>query len=142
MGWAPPGDGLSRVRLLLICLGGAVGTAARYAVGGLAARWLGPDFPYGTLVVNVLGSLLIGIIQQIGLGTLLIPETLRLALTIGVMGGFTTYSSFSYETLRLLESGSWTQAVTNIVLTTALCLLACGLGLAAGRAAVGWKGGF
>ena len=141
MGGTPSGDGLTGVRLLLICLGGAVGTAARYAVGGLAARWLGPDFPYGTLLINVLGSLLVGIIQQIGLSTLLIPETLRLALTIGVMGGFTTYSSFSYETLRLVESGSWVPAVVNVVLTTTLCLVACGLGLALGRAAVGWKGG-
>ena len=79
-------------RLLLICLGGAVGTGARYVLGGLVARWLGADFPYGTLLINVLGSFLIGLIQQVGLSTLLIPDTLRLVLTIGVMGGFTTYS--------------------------------------------------
>ena len=78
------------MRLLLICLGGAVGTAARYGVGGLAARWWGAEFPYGTLVVNVTGSFLIGFIQQVGLSTLAIPDTARLVLTIGVMGGFTT----------------------------------------------------
>jgi len=129
------------VRLLLICLGGAVGTGARYLIGGLAARWLGPEFPYGTLIINVLGSFLIGFIQQVGLTTLAIPETTRLVLTIGVMGGLTTYSSFSYETIRLIENGSWLGAAANIVLTTGLCLVVCVLGLGLGRVVVGWKGG-
>jgi len=129
------------VRLLLICLGGAVGTGARYLIGGLAARWLGPEFPYGTLFINVLGSFLIGFIQQVGLTTLAIPETTRLVLTIGVMGGLTTYSSFSYETIRLIENGSWLGAAANIVLTTGLCLVVCALGLGLGRVVVGWKGG-
>ncbi|PYM52745.1 MAG: fluoride efflux transporter CrcB [Candidatus Rokuibacteriota bacterium] len=129
------------MRLLLICLGGAVGTGARYLIGGLAARWLGPEFPYGTLIINVLGSFLIGFIQQVGLTTLAIPETTRLVLTIGVMGGLTTYSSFSYETIRLIENGSWLGAAANIVLTTGLCLVVCVLGLGLGRVVVGWKGG-
>jgi len=129
------------VRLLLICLGGAAGTGARYLIGGLAARWLGPEFPYGTLFINVLGSFLIGFIQQVGLTTLAIPETTRLVLTIGVMGGLTTYSSFSYETIRLIENGSWLGAAANIVLTTGLCLVVCVLGLGLGRVVVGWKGG-
>ncbi len=129
------------MRLLLICLGGAVGTGARYLIGGLAARWLGPGFPYGTLFINVLGSFLIGFIQQVGLTTLAIPETTRLVLTIGVMGGLTTYSSFSYETIRLIENGSWLGAAANIVLTTGLCLVVCVLGLGLGRVVVGWKGG-
>ncbi len=129
------------MRLLLICLGGAVGTGARYLIGGLAARWLGPEFPYGTLFINVLGSFLIGFIQQVGLTTLAIPETTRLVLTIGVMGGLTTYSSFSYETIRLIENGSWLGAAANIVLTTGLCLVVCVLGLGLGRVVVGWKGG-
>jgi len=129
------------VRLLLICLGGAVGTGARYLIGGLAARWLGSEFPYGTLFINVLGSFLIGFVQQVGLTTLAIPETTRLVLTIGVMGGFTTYSSFSYETIRLIENGSWLGAATNVVLTTGLCLVVCVLGLGLGRVVVGWKGG-
>jgi len=129
------------VRLLLICLGGAVGTGARYLIGGLAARWLGSEFPYGTLFINVLGSFLIGFVQQVGLTTLAIPETTRLVLTIGVMGGFTTYSSFSYETISLIENGSWLGAAANIVLTTGLCLVVCVLGLGLGRVVVGWKGG-
>jgi len=129
------------VRLLLICLGGAVGTGARYLIGGLVARWLGSEFPYGTFFINVLGSFLIGFVQQVGLTTLAIPETTRLVLTIGVMGGFTTYSSFSYETISLIENGSWLGAAANVVLTTGLCLVVCVLGLALGRVAVGWKGG-
>ena len=129
------------MRLLLICLGGAAGTGARYLIGGQAARWLGPEFPYGTLFINVLGSFLIGFIQQVGLTTLAIPETTRLVLTIGVMGGLTTYSSFSYETIRLIENGSWLGAAANIVLTTGLCLVVCVLGLGLGRVVVGWKGG-
>ncbi len=129
------------MRLLLICLGGAVGTGARYLIGGLVARWLGSEFPYGTLFINVLGSFLIGFVQQVGLTTLAIPETTRLVLTIGVMGGFTTYSSFSYETISLIENGSWLGAATNVVLTTGLCLVVCVLGLALGRVVVGWEGG-
>ena len=129
-------------RLLLICLGGAVGTGARYFLGGLVVRWLGADFPYGTLLINVLGSFLIGLIQQVGLSTLLIPDTLRLVLTIGVMGGFTTYSSFSYETLKLAETGSWLAAAAYVLLTTTFCLVGCALGLALGRLLVAGKGGW
>ncbi len=129
-------------RVLLICLGGAVGTGARYLLGGLVVRWLGPDFPYGTLLINVLGSFLIGLIQQVGLSTLLIPDTLRLVLTIGVMGGFTTYSSFSYETLKLAEAGSWVGASLYVGLTTALCLGCCAVGLSLGRVLVEGKGGW
>ena len=121
------------MRLLLICLGGAAGTAARYGVNLIAARWLGLEFPFGTLAVNVLGSFLIGLVQQVAFESTLISETARLALAVGVLGGFTTYSSFSYETLRLAGTGAWVAAALNVVATTALCLVACGLGLEAGR---------
>jgi CrcB protein len=120
-------------RFALICLGGAFGTGARYLLGGAVTRWAGPEFPYGTLLINVLGSFLIGVVQQVGLSTLLIPETLRLVLAVGIMGGFTTYSSFSYETIRLLEAGSWMAATLYVVLTTALCLACCVAGLSLGR---------
>ena len=123
------------MRLLLICLGGACGTAARYGVDVAAARWLGVDFPYGTLIVNVLGSFLIGVIQEVALSTPLVSETVRLVLAVGLMGGFTTYSAFSYGTLRLAERSSAAAAV-NVLLTTGLCLGACALGLLLGRALV------
>jgi CrcB protein len=129
-------------RFALICLGGAVGTAARYLLGGLIARWAGPDFPYGTLLINVLGSFLIGILQQVGLSSLLLPEALRVALAIGVLGGFTTYSSFSYETIKLLEAGSWAAATTYVALTTGLCLACCAAGLSLGRVLTEGRGGW
>lgn len=124
-------------RFLLICLGGAIGTGLRYLTSGLAARWLGADFPYGTLIVNVVGSFLIGFIQHVGTTTLLMPEPARLFLAVGIMGGLTTYSSFSYETVRLVEIGAWGQAGVNVLATTALCLAVCFLGIAAGRIVVG-----
>lgn len=129
------------MRLLLICLGGALGTGLRYGVAGLAAAWLGPAFPYGTLAVNLAGSFLIGAVQEIGVTTLLLPAGLRLFVTVGVLGGFTTYSSFSYETIRLAEDGAWLRALANVALTTAGCLAACVLGVAAARALVGLRGG-
>jgi len=120
-------------RFLYICLGGAIGTGLRYLTSSLAVRWLGVDFPYGTLIVNVVGSFLIGLIQQVGATSLLIPETTRLFLTVGIMGGLTTYSSFSYETLRLAQIGAWGQAWINVLVTTAVCLGVCFLGIVVGR---------
>ena len=120
-------------RFHVICLGGAIGTGLRYLTSSLAVRWLGADFPYGTLIVNVVGSFLIGLIQQVGTTSLLIPETTRLFLTVGIMGGLTTYSSFSYETLRLAQIGAWGQAWINVLVTTAVCLGVCFLGIVVGR---------
>jgi CrcB protein len=120
-------------RFLFICLGGAIGTGLRYLTASLAVRWLGADFPYGTLIVNVVGSFLIGLIQQVGATSLLIPETTRLFLTVGIMGGLTTYSSFSYETLRLAQIGAWGQAWINVLVTTAVCLGVCFFGIVVGR---------
>ena len=121
------------MRLLLVCLGGAVGTGLRYAAAILGARWLGAEFPYATLVVNLAGSFAIGLVQQVALaGTM--SETLRLVLVTGVLGGFTTYSAFSYETVHLMQTGAWGRASLNVLLTTAGCLALCAAGLAAGRA--------
>ena len=121
-------------RFLLICLGGAIGTGLRYLTVGVAVRWLGVEFPYGTLIVNVVGSFLIGLIQEIAMTSVLIPETTRLFLTVGIMGGLTTYSSFSYDTLRLMQTGAWGYAWVNVLVTTAVCLGVCLLGIALGRA--------
>jgi CrcB protein len=117
----------------LIALGGAIGTAIRYLTSLLAARWFGAEFPYGTLIVNLVGAFVIGVVQQIGTATLLIPDNLRLFITTGMMGGLTTYSTFSYETVQLMEVGSWHQAWINIVVTTTICLSLCFLGIAVGR---------
>ena len=120
-------------RLLLVSLGGAIGTALRFLTSILAARWFGTEFPYGTLIVNLSGAFVIGVVQQIGTQTLLIPDNVRLFITTGMMGGLTTYSAFSYETVRLMELGSWHHAWINVVVTTIACLSLCFLGVAVGR---------
>jgi CrcB protein len=120
-------------RFLLICLGGALGTGVRYLTALAAVRWVGAEFPIGTLAVNLVGAFAIGLVQALGAAAM-IPETLRLALAIGVMGGLTTYSAFSYETVVLMEVGGWSRVWLNIVLTNAGTLALCALGIAAGRA--------
>lgn len=120
-------------RALLIMLGGALGTLLRYLASLLAARWFGAEFPYGTLIVNLSGAFVIGLVQELGTEALVIPDNARLFLTTGMMGGLTTYSTFSYETVRLMEIGAWNQAWINIVVTTVICLSLCFLGLAVGR---------
>lgn len=124
--------------LLAICLAGAVGSGARYPAAAAAARWLGTEFPYGTLLVNIVGSFLIGLVQVIAFTSRAIPETLRVTLTAGLLGGFTTYSAFAYESLALAEHGARDRAIANVVLTTAACLLACALGMLVARVAMGW----
>jgi len=115
-------------RFLWICLGGAVGTGARYLICGWALRALGPSFPYGTLAVNVTGSFLLGGLMYLGVEAAMISPTFRLALTTGVMGGFTTYSTFSYETMRYLHEGAWGIALLNVLVTVFACIAACLLG--------------
>lgn len=124
-------------RFLWICLGGAVGTGARYLLSGWLLRAAGPGFPWGTLAVNVTGSFLLGLIMQIALGTDLLSPTLRLTLTTGVMGGFTTYSTFNYETLQYLQRNDWLMGSLNLSVTVVACLAAGSLGLVAGRMLAG-----
>ena len=120
-------------RFLCICLGGAVGTGARYWLGGWTQRLAGPGFPTGTLAVNVIGSLLLGALMEAGVTGGLLPPTLRLTLTTGVMGGFTTYSTFNYETIEYLREGAWPLAAANVAVTVGVCLGAGLAGLALGR---------
>ncbi len=123
-------------RFLWICLGGAVGTGARYLMSAWLLRTAGTGFPWGTLAVNVIGSFLLGLIMQVSLATNLVSPTLRLTLTVGVMGGFTTYSSFNYETLQYLQQNDWLMGSLNLAVTVVGCLAAGGLGVVAGRAGV------
>lgn len=124
-------------RFLWICLGGAVGTGARYLMSGWLLRTAGTGFPWGTLAVNVIGSFLLGLIMQVALATNLVSPTLRLTLTVGVMGGFTTYSTFNYETLQYLLQNDWRLASLNLAVTVVVCLAAGSLGLLVGRVMVG-----
>src|SRR6185503_14494111 len=95
--------------LVLVCAGGAFGSGVRYLVAVGAVRWLGTEFPYGTLAVNLVGSFLIGLVQELAASRALSEES-RLLLSTGVMGGLTTYSAFSYETVRLAQAGAWRAA--------------------------------
>ena len=123
-----------------ICLGGAAGTGARYLLSGWIGRVTGSSFAWGTLAVNAIGSFLIGTILVVATETEAISPTLRLTLTVGVLGGFTTYSTFSYETVRLMEIGAWNQAWINILVTTVICLSLCFLGMAVGRMVITLRG--
>lgn len=127
-------------RILLIGLGGAIGSALRYLASVAAARWFGAEFPYGTLIVNLSGAFIIGLVQQLGTDTLLIPDHVRLFVTTGMMGGLTTYSTFSYETVRLMETNAWHQAWINIFVTTTIALSLCFLGIAVARLVLTFRG--
>ena len=110
---------------LWIALGSALGGVLRFWCSGLVARWFGETFPWGTLIVNVVGSLLIGLIATLSApdGRLLIGATARQFIMFGLLGGFTTFSSFSLQTLALAQSGEWLRAATNIVGSVLLCLM-------------------
>ena len=120
-------------RFLWICAGGAAGTGARYLLSGWAVSVLGPAFPYGTLAVNLIGSFCVGLLMQVGIATPFLSPTVRLALTTGVMGGFTTYSTFNYETIRYAQDGSYAFALANVGATLVGCFLAGLSGVAVGR---------
>jgi len=119
------------LRLLLVCAGGALGSGARYLVSTWAARVLGADFPRGTILVNATGSFVLAALFVLP-GSRVSPE-LRLFLGAGVLGGFTTYSSFNTETLALIDQGSAGLALANVALTVTGCLVAGLLGFAVGR---------
>jgi fluoride exporter len=120
-------------RFLLIGFAGALGTIARYQVGLWASKTLGTGFPYGTLIVNVVGCFLIALVAEIAVSTALISPTLRLTLTTGFMGGLTTYSSFNYETTGFFRERAWATGLLNAGITVAACFVAGLVGLAVAR---------
>lgn len=103
-------------RFAWICLAGAAGTGARYLVGLWAVQRFGPSFPYGTLFVNLGGCFLMGALMHAAL-TMAWSDTARMAITIGFIGGLTTYSAFNYETTRLLGTGAYGAALINVSAT-------------------------
>ena len=115
-----------------VALGGALGSVARYAVSLGTARWLGVGFPWGTLCVNVAGSVAIGLLAALVAadGRPLLGTDARAFLLVGVLGGFTTFSSFSLETLNLARSGALGPAILNVAGSVVLCLAAVSLGFA------------
>ena len=119
--------------LLLIAVGGAVGAVLRYGASISVYSLLGRGFPYGTLFVNVTGSLLMGILSVLMLERFDIGPEWRAAILVGVLGSFTTFSTFSIETLNLLEQGDLMRAMANIVLSVLICLVAVWFGVLIGR---------
>jgi len=113
-----------------VAAGSALGGVARYALSGVVARAFGETFPWGTLTVNVVGSFLIGIVATVTGpdGRLLWSPVTRQLVLVGLFGGFTTFSSFSLQTLSLAQDGEWLRAAANVGLSVAVCLVAVWLG--------------
>lgn len=121
------------MQIFYIGLFGALGCLSRYFVSGWTYSFSGRVLPYGTLAVNVIGSFLLGLVMEGTLRSTLLSPEVRMGITTGFMGGFTTFSTFSYETVRLLEEGSFFQAGANILLNIVVCLLFAAVGIFAAR---------
>jgi CrcB protein len=125
-----------------IAVGSALGGVARYWCSGVAARLIGETFPWGTLIVNVVGSFIIGFFATLSGpdGRLFIGSTARQFVMLGLCGGYTTFSSFSLQTLNLVQDGEWLYAGANITFSVVLCLLAVWAGhvLAVGLNTMRW----
>lgn len=114
------------VTIALFCAGGGL---TRFYLSGWVYGLLGRAFPYGTFVVNIIGAYLIGLIMELGLRSTFIPDSLRIGLTVGFLGGLTTFSTFSYETFTLLEDGQFLVACANVMASVVVCLLFTWLGI-------------
>ena len=125
--------------LLYVALGSAIGGVSRYLVGGLVQRMLDTTFPAGTLLVNVTGSFLLGAIIRYALETPSLTPEIRAFLTIGICGGYTTFSTFSYETMALLKDGEWARAGVYITASVILSLIATFTGFALARQVIVWR---
>ena len=124
-------------KLLFVAAGGAVGSVMRYALAGWSQKLVPTTFPIGTLVVNVLGCLLIGVLTAVLAGPLLVREEYRIAVMVGVLGGFTTFSTYGWETMALANEGLYSRACLNVVVTNVLALGAVLIGY---RLAQRWVG--
>jgi fluoride exporter len=110
------------LRLLLIALFGAIGTLARYGLQGVVQIKMGSVFPYGTLLINLIGCFFLGLIGQLTLNRMIISPEWRVAIAVGFFGGFTTFSSFGWETAKMLEAGEWLRAGTYVATSVVLGL--------------------
>ncbi len=119
--------------VLLIALFGALGCVTRYLMSGWVYGIFGRGFPYGTFAVNILGAFIIGLIMEMGMRSTIIPANLRTGITVGFLGGLTTFSTFSYETFRLLEDGEFLIASANVLASVLICLIFTWLGITAAR---------
>ena len=120
-------------QVIAIAAGGAAGALLRYWISTGVYTLLGRGFPHGTLAVNVLGSLLMGVLYVLFMERMLVTPEVRAGLLIGVLGAFTTFSTFSIETLNLIEQAEYLKAGLNILLSVLACILATWLGVIVGR---------
>lgn len=111
------------MRLILIAVFGAVGTLARYGLQGVIQFRTGGTFPYGTLTINLTGCFLLGLIGQLTLNRMVIPPDWRVAIAVGFFGGYTTFSSFGWETAKMLEDGEWLPASLYVAASVVVGLL-------------------
>ena len=121
-------------QLFYIALLGALGCLCRYLLSGAVYRIFGTGFPYGTLAVNLVGAFLIGVVRGFSIRSALIPPALRIAITIGFLGGLTTFSTFSFETFKLIEEGALLVSFLNVLVSVVACLACTWLGIAVARA--------
>ena len=121
------------LQTFVIASGGALGALMRFWISNATYAWLGRGFPYGTLVVNVVGSALMGLLYVLLLERMAGSPELRAALLIGLLGSFTTFSTFSIETLNLIEQADYLKAGLNILLSVVACIGAAWFGLLIGR---------
>lgn len=129
-------------QLIAIACAGAIGAILRFLVSNGVYHWLGRDFPYGTLAVNVMGSLLLGLVVEIlVLQRVALVSEFRTAILVGLFGSFTTFSTFSLETIYLLEQGNLSKAGMNVLVSVMGCLVAVWVGLLFGRALLAYTGG-
>ena len=117
------------MRVALIALFGAIGTLARYGLQGIVQARTGPGFPSGTLVVNVSGCLLLGFLGQLTLNRMVLSPDMRVAMTIGFFGGYTTFSSFGWETVKMFEDGNWAYAAIYVTASVLVGLAFMFLGI-------------
>ncbi|HEY4580180.1 MAG TPA: fluoride efflux transporter CrcB [Candidatus Acidoferrales bacterium] len=122
------------VRIILLMLLGAAGTLARYGLDGWIQNRLGAAFPAGTLTINVLGCFLLGVIGQYSLTHLSVPPEWRIGMTTGMMGAFTTFSTFGWESVRMVQTGEWAKAALYIGASLLVGLVAMILGMRLGNA--------
>jgi CrcB protein len=122
------------VNVALIALCGGLGCLSRYFLSGWVYDWLGKGFPFGTLAVNILGAFIIGFLMEFSLHSTLIPPSLRIGLTVGFLGGLTTFSTFSYETFRLIEDGEILFAGINAAGSVVVCVFFAWVGIILARA--------
>ncbi len=121
------------MNLSLVFVGGGIGAVARYWMQGMVYRFMNGVFPYGTIAVNILGCFMIGLLMTGMEERFMVNPSLRIFITIGILGGFTTFSSFSFETIALFQDGEIFFGMLNILASVAICLTATYVGVFIGK---------